>query len=251
MALKLKQSEKRLLSAFGIAIFLIANFAAFTYWQEKEMKTANKKTALSKELKHLESLKAQVPQATEYQDTLALYLKRYDSLDTRDTYLTTFVQNLAEAKLGLKLAKNAPLAGEQPDPEKMAKFIISAYRAEVSGDWKKVLEFIYLLQEPTEFRYVKTMTLSTRKNEANDGESDLVCDFTIQKWWHPESDILLAEQAEAAGTPAPATANPPAAPAAPAAPATEAAAASPDKPKETEQNPVPTVGTPAPAANVQ
>lgn len=257
MALKIKQSEKRLLSAFGIVIFLIANFAAYTYWQEKELKTANKKTALTKELKHLESLKAQVPLATSYQDALTQHLKRYDSLDTRDTYLTTFIQNLAEARLGLKLAKNAPLAGEQPKPDDMAKFIKSAYRGEVSGEWKKVFEFIYRLQEPTEFRCVTTMTLSSRKTEANDGESDLVCDFTIQKWWHPDSDILLAEQAEAAATAA-ATASvgasapaAPATPTAPSAPAGESAAASPAKPKETEQNPVPTVGTPAPAANVQ
>jgi hypothetical protein len=234
----LKPSEKRLLTAFGIVVFLIINFAAFTFWQEKEVKVASKKTSLTKELKRLEGLKSKVPIAREYEAALAQYLKRYDSLDTRDTYLTTFVQTAVD-KLGLKLAKNAPLAGEQPSPDQPAKFIKSAYRAEVSGEWKKVLEFIYGLQEPTEFRYVKSLVLSTRKNEANDGVSDLVCDFTLQKWWNPQSDELLAEAAEAAGVEL--------------APAAEPAA-----PKESEQKSPPAVGTsgaqPAlgqPAPNVQ
>lgn len=244
MALKLKPSEVKLLSAFGIVLFLIANFLAFTFWQQLETKTAGKKAAMTKELKHLESLKAQVPVANQYQDALTQHLKRYDSLDTRDTYLTTFVQNQVD-KLSLKLAKNAPLAGEQPDPDKPAKFIKSAYRAEVSGDWKKVLEFIYNLQEPTEFRYAKTMTLSTRKNDAGDGSSDLVCDFTLQKWWHPDSDVILADQ-ETAVPAEPAAAKPESAPAAPIASAPPA-----DKPKETERNATPTVGNPAPAPTVQ
>ncbi len=233
----LKPSEKRLLTAFGIVVFLIVNFAAFTFWQEKEVKVVSKKASLTKELKRLEGLKSKVPIAREYEAALAQYLKRYDSLDTRDTYLTTFVQTAVD-KLGLKLAKNAPLAGEQPNPDQPAKFIKSAYRAEVSGDWKKVLEFIYGLQEPTEFRYVKSLVLSTRKNEANDGVSDLVCDFTLQKWWNPQSDELLAEAAAAAAEPAP--------------------AAETTAPKESEQNSPPAVGTngaqPAlgtPAPNVQ
>ena len=101
------------------------------------------------------------------------------------------------------------------------------------------------LQEPTEFRYVKTMTLSTRKNDASDGSSDLVCDFTLQKWWHPMSDDFLADQ-EAQAPTEPAANTPEAAPAAPVASAPAA-----DKPKETEQNPSPTVGNPTPAPTVQ
>ena len=120
----------------------------------------------------------------------------------------------------MKLAKNAPLAVEFPDPEKGGDFIKSSYQAEVAGDWKRVLEFIHRLQSPTEFRYTKNLTLTTRKSEAQDGAAELVCNFVLQKWWHPDSQTLLDEQAaakELAGTPPPVPAPAPSVPAAPAA----------------------------------
>ncbi len=216
----------------GIMVFLVLNFAGYSFWQGMQAKVALQKKTLTTELKRLEGLKSQVPLAAQYQDTLAQYLKRYDSFDTRDTYLTTFVQNAVE-RLNLKLSNNAPLAGEPVDPDKPAKFIKSAYGAEVSGDWKKVLEFIYGLQEPTEFRYVKSMILKTRKSDAHDGESELVCKFVIQKWWHPDSDQFLKDaERNALATQAP------------AAPAPK----TPELSTPTEQPALPPVGNPnAPA----
>lgn len=204
----LKPSEKRLLIIFGVVIFLIGNIAAWSILQEKEIKVTLDQTKLEKELKRLQALQSQVPLAREYQAAMQKYLTRYDSLDTRDTYLGTFIQNGVDS-LGLKLAKNAPLATESGDAGKEVQFIKSGYQAEVSGDWKKVLEFVHSLQEPTEFRYVKSLNLSVRKSEIQDGESELVCNFVLQKWWHPESDALLAEKAEASGEPAPEAAEAP------------------------------------------
>ena len=242
----LKPSEKRLLIVFGVAIFLIGNIAAWSILQEKEIKVSLDQTKLEKELKRLQALQSQVPVAREYQAAMQKYLTRYDSLDTRDTYLGTFIQNGVDS-LGLKLAKNAPLATDSGDGGKEVQFIKSGYQAEVSGDWKKVLEFVHTLQEPTEFRYVKSLNLTVRKSEIQDGESELVCNFVLQKWWHPESDTLLAEKAEASGEPAPAKAAEAPKPAASTA-ATPAPAETERKPDPVVENKVAPVGAPVPVS---
>lgn len=201
--MKLKPSEKRLLIFLGIAFFLVGNFFLWSLLNEENQKVGLAKAKLEKEFSRLNALKSQIPAARERQEALAKYLKRYDSNDTRDTYLVTFVQNGVD-QFGLKLAKNNPLPGEADE-----NFIKSGYHAEVTGDYKRVFEFIHTLQAPTEFRFVKNLTLSSRKSDAGDGASDVVCDFVIQKWWHPDSDALLAEEPSASAAPAPAvsTAN--------------------------------------------
>jgi hypothetical protein len=231
----LKPSEKRLLSIFGGALFLIANVAAYTLYQSSSTKADLDQKKLQAEVKRLQALQSQVPTAVSYREAIAQHLTRYDSLDSRDTYLGTFIQNAVD-RLDLRIAKNAPLATDVGTPEQPVNFIKSGYQAEVTGPWDKVLEFIHGLQEPTEFRYVKSMTISVRKSEAQDGDSELVCQFVLQKWWHPDSELLLAEKAEAAANVV-------------ATPTTTPEAAPAESSEQSPPSAVKPVETPATAAN--
>jgi hypothetical protein len=117
----------------------------------------------------------------------------------------------------------------------------SRYTAEVSGAWDDIFEFIYRLQQPKEFRFVRTLRLKSQKKEGSSDEAaDAVCTFEIEKWWSPESAHL-----EDALT-APATAAAEAAPLAPEAAAPAPAADSTDEPvlPKTEQTPPEAVPTP-------
>ena len=249
----LKPSEKRLLIIFCIGGFLAANFGAWTILQQKGISLKVAKTKLDADYKHLKSLKDRVPDATEYQAILNKYLTAYASLDARDTHLGNFIQNTA-SQYGLKLAKNTPLAVEFPDPEKGGDFIKSGYQAEVAGNYKAIFQFIHKLQSPTDFHYIKSMNLTTRKNEQQDGATDVVCNFVLQKWWHPDSQRLLDEQStELAAapvtpplTPSPTDIAPPPSPAAVLPVETPVADEAP--PAETDASPA---VAPAPPAPVQ
>ncbi len=253
----LKPSEKRLLIIFCIGGFIAANVGAWTILQQKNISLKVAKTKLDADYKHLKSLKDRVSEATEYQEILAKYLKAYASLDARDTHLGNFVSNAA-SQYGLKLAKNTPLAVEFPDPEKGGDFIKSGYQAEVAGGYKAIFQFIHKLQSPTDFHYIKSMTLTTRKNEQQDGAMDVVCNFVIQKWWHPDSQTLLDGQSpELAAAPVTPSATPapvetPPAPTPAEAPAKAAPAEIPvaDETPPAEPDASPAVA-PAPPAPVQ
>ena len=239
----LKPSEKRLLIIFCIGGFIAANVGAWTILQQKQISLKVANTKLEADYKHLKSLKDRVPDATEYQAILQKYLKAYASLDARDTHLGNFVANAA-SQYGLKLAKNTPLAVEFPDPEKGGDFIKSGYQAEVSGSYKAVFQFIHKLQSPTDFHLIKSMNLTTRKNEQQDGATDIVCNFVIQKWWHPDSQRILDEESpELASSPVTPLPAPPSAEAPPEPPPTEAAPA--ETPVADEAPPAETDASPA------
>ncbi|MBP7950268.1 MAG: hypothetical protein KA004_11475 [Verrucomicrobiales bacterium] len=189
----LKPSEKRLLIGLGVAAFLMANLWGWSFFQGgiKRLQTEGKR--LDSDLAVLKSAQRQTGEARLFQEALETHMKAYDSMDMRDTYLGNFVEQCAEDH-SLKLQKNNPLATELPRPEDSQGFIKSGYQGEVAGSWQDVMRFIYGLQEPAEFRFVKSLNLSVRKSEAQDGESELVCQFVIQKWWHPLSEELVREK---------------------------------------------------------
>lgn len=201
---ELKPSEKRLLIGMGTVLFLAANFFAWSFLNEKEIKVSGEEQKLRADLATNRALAAQLPLAQKREALLAKVVKAYPNITMRDTYLADFVKENADA-LGLKLSKQVPTRLEGLDKDEDQTFIKSGYTAEVSGDRKAVIEFIHRLHHPSEARLVKSLNLSVRKGDAQDGQSELACNFEIQKWWNAASE---KDRPEAAEAPPEVTSNP-------------------------------------------
>ncbi len=233
----MNEREKKLLLFFGGAIFIMANLYGWFEWLAARNRETNRQVGLEKSIANSKKLLTLKPQAEEYNTMVSEWLVRYPDFDTRDTYLGNFVQKAA-GDMGVSLSKNQPTATEglkdTPDGE-APKFIKTGYTGEVSGDWKKVIEFAHQLEDTTEFRWLKSADFKVRKADGESG-SDLVLSFTVQKWWDPSSEYELT-QTEGEG--------------ADAEPANATETNSSEAPKDTEQAPTPavptTAGEPAPA----
>ena len=181
----LKPSEKRLLTSFGIAAFLLLNLLGFSWLKKKNLVIERQRITLETRARELQMWKSRAPEAERKRTFLDQHLQAYADEARRETYLDEFVNSEASA-LNLTVRKN------QPMPPKLEEhFHKSRYTAEVSGSWDDVLEFIYRLQRPKEFRFVSNIRLKSQKKEGataeTDQAADVVCTFEIEKWWSPES----------------------------------------------------------------
>ena len=191
----LKPSEKRLLTSFGIAAFLLLNLLGFSWLKKKNLVIERQRITLETRARELQMWKSRAPEAEQKRAFLDQHLQAYADEAAREIYLDKFINEEASA-LDLNVRKN------QPMPVKLEEhFHKSRYTAEVSGSWDHVLEFTYRLQQPKEFRFVSTIRLKSQKKEGatadTDEAADVVCSFEIEKWWSPESipepDPLAAE----------------------------------------------------------
>ena len=180
----LKSSEKRLLISLGIAAFLLLNLLVFSWLKKRNLAVERQRVTLETQARELRMWKDRAPEAEQKRAFLDQHLQAYADEATRETYLDQFINQEAEA-LGLTVRKN------QPMPVRLEEhFHKSRYTAEVSGSWDNVLEFVYRLQQPKEFRFIPTIRLKSQKKEgaaATDEAADVVCTFEIEKWWSPES----------------------------------------------------------------
>ena len=181
----LKPSEKRLLTSFGIAAFLLLNLLGFSWLKKKNLVIERQRITLETRARELQMWRSRAPEAEPKRAFLDQHLQAYADEATRETYLDQFVNQEASA-LDLIVRKN------QPMPVKLEEhFHKSRYTAEVSGSWDNVLEFTYRLQQPRDFRFVSTIRLKSQKKEGATADAeeaaDVVCTFEIEKWWSPES----------------------------------------------------------------
>lgn len=181
----LKPSEKRLLTSFGIAAFLLLNLLGFSWLKKKNLVIERQRITLETRARELQMWRSRAPEAEQKRAFLDQHLQAYADEATRETYLDQFVNQEASA-LDLIVRKN------QPMPVKLEEhFHKSRYTAEVSGSWDNVLEFTYRLQQPKDFRFVSTIRLKSQKKEGATADAeeaaDVVCTFEIEKWWSPES----------------------------------------------------------------
>ena len=180
----LKPSEKRLLTSFGVAAFLLLNLLGFSWLKKRNLAIERQRITLESRARELQMWKARAPEAEQKRAFLDQHLQAYADEATRETYLDRFINQEASA-LNLDVRKNQPMPVKLED-----LFHKSRYTAEVSGTWDDVLEFIYGLQAPKEFRFVSNIRLKSQKKEGtatSDEPADVVCTFEIEKWWSPES----------------------------------------------------------------
>lgn len=225
---QLKPSEKRLLIFFGIAAFILLNLLGFSWLKKRNVLLERQRITVESRIRELEMWKGKAAEAEQKRAYLDQHLQAYADEATRETYLDDFIKREA-SDLDLEVRKNVTMPALLEE-----HFHKSRYTAEVSGAWDDVFEFIYRLQQPKDFRFVRTIRLKSQKKEGSSDEAaDAVCTFELEKWWSPESAHL-----EDALT-APATAAAETAPPAPAADST----GEPVLPK-TEQTPPEAVPTP-------
>ena len=180
----LKPSEKRLLTSFGVATFLLLNLLGFSWLKKKNLVIERQRITLETRARELQMWKARAPEAEQKRAYLDQHLLAYADETTRETYLDQFINEEASS-LDLTVRKNQPITVKLEE-----HFHKSRYTAEVSGSWDNVFEFIFRLQSPKEFRFVPTIRLKPQKKEGattNDEAADAVCTFEIEKWWSPES----------------------------------------------------------------
>jgi len=178
----LKPSEKRLLTIFGVATFILLNLLGFSWYKKRTVALQSQRITLESRVRELEFMKTQAPEADLKRAYLDDHLQAYPDEARRETYLDEFVQKEA-GDLDLEVRKNQPMP-----PKLDPLFHKSRYQAEVSGDWDNVLEFIFRLQSPKAFRFVPSIRLKSQKKEGTTDEAaDVVCTFEIEKWWSPES----------------------------------------------------------------
>lgn len=184
----LKPNEKRLLSAFGIAAFILLNLLGFSWYSKKKLALERQRVTLETRNRELEFWKSQKPAADLKEEFLRAHLLSYPDEPTRDLYLENFVRKEVES-LGLEL-KKPQIQAFKSEP----LFHKSRFTAEVSGSWDRVLEFVYRLQQPGEFRFVSKLSLKSQKKEGGtDDAADVVCSFDIEKWWSPQSPPEVPE----------------------------------------------------------
>lgn len=182
MMTPLKPSEKRLLSIFGVAAFILLNLLGFSWYSKKMQLLEQQASKQETRGRILESMKSRAAEAEQKQAYLAKNLVVYPDDTTRDNYLDNFVLDLSR-KLDLSLRANQIL-----DPKLEELFHKSRYKGEVTGKWDNVLQFIYELQQPSQFRFVPNLSLKPQKKDATSDEpADVVCVFTLEKWWSPDS----------------------------------------------------------------
>ncbi len=194
----LKPSEKRLLTSFGVAAFLLLNLLGFSWLKKRNLVIERQRITLETRARELQMWKNRAPEAEQKRAFLDQHLQAYADEATRETYLDRFINQEASA-LDLTVRKNQPMPVKLED-----HFHKSRYTAEVSGSWDNVFEFIFRLQSPKEFRFVPTIRLKSQKKEGagpTEEAADAVCTFEIEKWWSPES-VPDADPLAEAETPA-------------------------------------------------
>jgi hypothetical protein len=194
--------EKKLMWILGSATFLIVNAFGWVTLLNARAAAQTFQSKQESNIKKAEALKKLMPEVAQYQGYLDQWLKRYPTADDRDNYVGDLVRSSA-SELGLDLKKGAPTtiegiaevgggANANGLPQDPAKFIKTGFSGEIVGDWQKIMEFAHRMEDASDFRWMKTADFQVRKSEGQDGSYQMALNFTLQKWWHPDSEDLLA-----------------------------------------------------------
>jgi len=208
-------SEKRLLTIFGVAIFLIANGVGYFMISKAKDDVQREKTRLGQRIAKLEAAKNQAGEAAEAREWMDEHVKTYADDFQRDSHLDSLVKGRLSSGLTLDIRKNFPLRTD----DKGEYFVKSRYQATVQGTWLDVKEFIFRLQKPPELRFVPKITMVPRKSETDDAEQEEEVTVELEQWWaKPDNFISTVEEEPAANEqPAAAPVESPAATPVPAA----------------------------------
>jgi Type II secretion system (T2SS), protein M subtype b len=243
----LNNNERKLLTIVGVGSFVLANVLGFSWLTGAQGRLDRERASLNSRVNSLKMWSGMKAEAEDAEKFIAEHVRSYVDEAQRETHLGELVQGQLVDGTGVEVTKYQRLpatAGEHFDK--------SRYSATVEGEWEGVMEFIYRLQSPKDFRFVPRITMMPRKNENNDDAQNVQATVELEQWWHrpDNAESVITEPAPAVEQPAPAVVENGAAapavppvpvePAVPPVPATEAPAETPAPAPAPENPPPPT-----------
>lgn len=193
----LKPNEKKMAIILGVIAFIFLNGILFMWWNDSMKGVATREAKMQADITRLKGNGLMANELLSKKAFVDEELKAYASPDDRDQYLNSIINDLADKR-------SVTLTGTpKSEVKKEQYFHKSAWSGKVVGDWTDVLDFIYDLQAPTEFRVVTEFDLKAQKRQGDDAATDVTCTFEIEKWWHPASaDETIIEDGAAGTAPA-------------------------------------------------
>lgn len=178
---KLKPSEFRLLLLFSIVAFLLVNVYAFQQLTARHNALKVQEGQLIAKLRTADVYAREEADSLQKEAWLRSRVPVYGSQDIMKTYLLKFVEQRASS-YGL-------VTEPQPrEPELRDGYMRSVLEIKVSGAIEPILEFVYSLQDPEEFRSITSFDLKSKPKDPK----TLFAEFTIEQWWNPDSPELVA-----------------------------------------------------------
>ena len=191
---QLNDRERRMLTFVGIGTFVFANFIGFTWLMGAQGKLDREKGRLLGQVQKLKGWSNQAGEALKVEEFIAGNIRTPADEGQRETHLGDLVQGQLIDGTGVEVTKFQRLQAKEGE-----HFDKSRYQATVEGEWTGVMEFIYRLQSPKDFRFVPRINLVPRKNENNDAEQNVQVTVELEQWWaKPEGSVFAGEENPAA-----------------------------------------------------
>ncbi len=187
---QLNDRERRMLTFVGIGTFVFANFIGFTWLMGAQGKLDREKGRLNGRVQQLKAWSGKAGEALKVEEFIAGNIRTYADEGQRETHLGDLVQGQLINGTGVDVTKFQRLP-----PRDGEHFDKSRYQSTVEGEWTGVMDFIYRLQSPKDFRFVPRITLVPRKNENNDAEQSVQVTVELEQWWaKPEGSVFTNEE---------------------------------------------------------
>ncbi|MGK0185928.1 MAG: hypothetical protein ACI9R3_001711 [Verrucomicrobiales bacterium] len=178
---KLKPSEFRLLLMFGIVAFLLLNAYGYKQLTTRHNALKLQEVQLIGKLRTADAYAREETDSLQKEAWLRARVPVFGSQDIMKTFLLKFVEQRASS-YGLTTEP-------QPrEPELMDGYMRSILEIKVSGAIEPIMEFVYSLQDPEEFRSITSFDLKAKPKDP----LTLFAEFTIEQWWNPDSPELTA-----------------------------------------------------------
>ena len=189
----LNKTERKLLTIVGIGTFVIANVVGFTTLFAAQSKVDREQAKLKSRITMLKGWSNQSEEALKVEEFIGGNIRQYTDEGQRDTHLGDLVQGQLTDGTGVEVTKFQLLPAKSGE-----HFDKSRYQVTVEGEWTGVMEFIYRLQSPKDFRFVPRVQMVPRKNENNDAEQLVQVTVELEQWWaRPDGSVFTGEETPA------------------------------------------------------
>jgi hypothetical protein len=189
---RLKPSEFRLVLIFSILGFVLINFYGYTRLQKQHNDVRNERIELKSKLLQAENYALQEEDSVRKEAWLAKRVPVYQTEADMKSFLIKFVRQKA-ASFGIE----AELHSQEPVRE--GGYMRSRLEVkQVSGTVDTLVQWIFSLQDPEEFRMITSLELKAKPKDP----TTVFCELVIEQWWNPESLAIVASSGIAPAAPA-------------------------------------------------
>lgn len=175
--------ERKLLIFFGVAIFLVANFFAYSLISKKQQEVASEVTKLEGVIREAEEFEAMEAQVRDEMQWLEDREPEPVEAEPVGPKLEQFA-NARATSAGLTVKKRTIL----PDDETGPSYWRARVEMQVSGMEQALYRWLSQLQDPNRFRAVTALRMSPNREDDTLIDANVV----VEEWFIP----VLADNAE-------------------------------------------------------